>query len=108
VADDMGSYEIFLPAGFNHKKFHGDSECGAGAFWLVCTEEQEDFKRYRGVMFAEGKNIPDWIRISIDLGPDYAFVTSSQTQRLGMEEIARQAMKALGGTEMFKDGVKVA
>jgi len=107
--NDMGAWEVTLPPGFDHKKFHEDAECGAGAFWLVCVEdEQKDFKRYRGVLLSTGKSIPEWCRLSIDLGTDYAYINAGHDQKLTREQIAFAAMKGLGGTEMFKDGVKVA
>lgn len=100
---DMGAWEATLPQNFDHKKFHEDAEAGLGGLWLICTENQGDFKRYRGVL----NNIDGWPTVSIDLGTDYAYINARHDQTLTREQIAIEVMKLLGATELFKDGVKV-
>jgi hypothetical protein len=104
---NLSSYEIFLPQDFDHIKFRKNSEFGVGSFWLICTEDQGDFQRYRGIFFAGSTSLHDWIRILLDVGTDYAYLAVPWHQKLTEEETARQVKQALKGTQMLKDGVEV-
>ena len=103
TGDDLGAYELDLPAGFDHKKFEEDAAGGAGRFWLIRMPHEDKLTRFRGVM------LPDYDRIFIDLGTNFAYVVVPTTKGIHSPlEIAKEAARALGAMKMFKDGVEVA
>lgn len=99
--DDLGTYELDLSAGFDHKKFEEDAASGTGRFWLI-RMPGTGIARFRGVL------LPDYVRVLIDLGMDFAYVTVPQTQGIHSPlEVAQEVARALGAKRLLKDGVEV-
>jgi len=99
--DNLGAYELDLSAGFDHKKFEEDAASGTGRFWLIRMPDK-DMARFKGVM------LPDYVRILIDLGMDFAYVTVPQTEGIHSPlEVAKEVARALGAKRLLKDGVEV-
>ena len=99
---DMGAWELDLPADFDHKKFEEDASGGVGRFWLIRMPNTDKLARFRGVM------LPDYVRIFIDLGMDFAYVTVPNTEGIYSPlEVAKEAARALGATKVYKDGAEV-
>ena len=101
TGDDLGAYELDLPQDFDHKKFEEDAAGGAGRFWLIRMPDR-DMARFKGV------TLPDYVRVFIYLGPDFAYVTIPQTEGIHSPlEVAKEVARALGAKRLFKDGVEV-
>jgi len=98
---DMGAWGMDLPKGFDHKKFEEDAASGTGRFWLIRMPDK-DMARFKGVL------LPDYVRVLIDLGMDFAYVTVPQTQGIHSPlEVAKEVARALGAKRLLKDGVEV-
>jgi len=102
TGDDLGAYELDLswPPIFNHRKFGEDAESGIGRFWLV-RMPGAGMERFRGVL------LPEYIRIFLDFGADFAYLTIPRGQTLTPLEVAKEVARALGAKRLLKDGVEV-
>jgi hypothetical protein len=104
---DNPTYEIDIPpmASADIEKFKEDVMGGRGKLWMVLTEEQEDFRRYRGVLFSKtGK----WISVFIDMGIDYCYVTIPERDGgISEYDVAKEVRDAMGGSKIYHDGVKI-
>lgn len=67
----MGAFEIDFSQKVDLDAFCAKVEAGVGPMklWLMETESQPDFKRFRGV------DMHNWDRVMLDIGPDYAYLT---------------------------------
>jgi hypothetical protein len=93
---DFGSYEMYLPEGFDTETFRKKAARGTGHFWLVELSDDEGMLRFKGVYF------PTWERVILDIDPD------SNTAYTPMkEELSLKIAKALNATNVFKDGVEI-
>jgi len=98
---ELGIHDKDWLAGFDHKKFEEDAASGTGRFWLIRMPDK-DMARFKGVM------LPDYVRVLIDFGMDFAYVTVPQTQGIHSPlEVAQEVARALGAKRLLKDGVEV-
>jgi hypothetical protein len=67
----MGAFELDFTQTIDLDAFAQTVSMGRGTMnlWLVETESESDFKRFRGV------DLHTWDRVFLDVGPDYAYLT---------------------------------
>jgi hypothetical protein len=67
----MGAFELDFTQTIDLDAFAQTVSMGRGTMnlWLVETESESDFKRFRGV------DLHTWDRVFMDVGPDYAYLT---------------------------------
>lgn len=102
---DLGSYEIMLQDTFDLNVFTERAKSGLDGYWAICTEDQGDFKRLRGVL------LPEYARVFIDIGSDpagnYAYCAIPINDTLTDMEVLKRVKDLLGGTTIWKDGIEV-
>jgi len=103
--DSLGAFEISFSQKIDLNSFSDIVSKGLGdmKLWLVETDSEDDFRRYKGV------DLHTWDRVNIDLGLHYAYLTIpgkgciNAAPRLAViqgEDIA-------GKTSIFHDGVEI-
>ena len=101
----MGAFEINYSQKIDLDAFTETVLKGTGEMklWLVETESEPDFKRFRGV------DLHTWDRVLIDVGLDYAYVTipKSGCVNAAPRIAVVQGEDNAGKTTIFHDGVEI-
>jgi hypothetical protein len=101
----LGAFELNFSQEIDINSFSTVVSKGIGdmRLWLVETETDGDFKRFKGV------DLHTWDRIAIDVGPDYAYLTIPQKACVNaVPRIAAiQGEDNAGKISILHDGVEV-
>ncbi len=101
----MAAFELNFSQKIELNAFSKAVLMGSGdmRLWLIETEKEEDFRRYRGIDLHTGD------RVFIDLGLDYAYLTIPTDGCVNAApRIATLQGEDIGGfTQIFHDGVEV-
>lgn len=101
----MGAFELDFSQEIDLDAFSNKVATGTGEMklWLVETESEEDFKRFRGV------DLHTWDRILMDVGHDFAYLTVPGKGCINAApRIATlQGEDNAGKTSIYHDGVEV-
>ena len=101
----MGAFELDFSQQIDLDAFSKKVATGTGEMklWLVETESQDDFKRFRGV------DLHTWDRILMDVGPDFAYITVPGKGCINAAPriAAIQGEDNAGKTSIYHDGVEV-
>ncbi len=101
----MGAFELDFSQKIDLNAFSKKVATGTGEMklWLVETESEDDFKRFRGV------DLHTWDRILMDIGPDFAYLTVPGKGCINAApRIATlQGEDNAGKTSIYHDGVEV-
>jgi hypothetical protein len=104
-SSSLGAFELNFSQEIDVNSFSAVVSKGIGdmRLWLVETETDGDFKRFKGV------DLHTWDRISIDIGPDYAYLTIPQKACVNaVPRIAAiQGEDNAGKISILHDGVEV-
>ena len=101
----LGAFELNFSQEIDINSFSAVVLKGIGdmRLWLIETETADDFKRFKGV------DLHTWDRISIDLGPNYAYLTipSKACVNAVTRIAAIQGEDNAGKISILYDGVEV-
>ncbi len=101
----MGAFELDFTQEIDLDAFSNKVATGTGEMklWLVETESEDDFRRFRGV------DLHTWDRILMDVGPDFAYLTVPGKGCINAApRIATlQGEDNAGKTSIYHDGVEV-
>ena len=101
----MGAFEIDFSQEIDLEAFSNTVTKGTGKMklWLVETEAESDFRRFRGV------DLHTWDRILLDVGPDFAYLTvpGKGCVNAAPRLAAIQGEDNAGKTSIFHDGVEI-
>lgn len=101
----MGAFELDFSQKIDLDAFSQKVATGTGEMklWLVETESQYDFKRFRGV------DLHTWDRILMDVGPDFAYLTVPGKGCINAAPriAAIQGEDNAGKTSIYHDGVEL-
>ncbi len=101
----MGAFEIDFTQPIDLESFSEKVMNGTGnmKLWLVETESEEDFKRYKGI------DLHTWDRVFLDLGPDFAYLTvpGKGCVNAAPRIATIQGEDSTGNTSIFHDGVEI-
>jgi hypothetical protein len=101
----MGSFELNFTQNINLEAFAQAVSMGKSSMnlWLVETESEQDFKRFRGV------DLHTWDRVFMDVGPDYAYLTvpGKGCVNAAPRIATVQGEDNAGKTSIFFDGVEM-
>ena len=101
----MGAFEISFTQNIDLDSFSNTVTKGKGIMnlWLVETESQKDFKRFKGI------DLHTWDRIFVDIGPDYAYLTipGKGCVNAAPRIATLQGEDNAGKTTIYFDGVEI-
>ncbi len=101
----MGAFELDFSQEIDLDAFSKKVATGTGEMklWLVETESDDDFRRFRGV------DLHTWDRILMDVGPDFAYLTVPGKGCINAApRIATiQGEDNAGNTSIYHDGVEI-
>ena len=101
----MGAFEIDFSQEIDLEAFSNTVLKGKGEMklWLVETEAESDFRRFRGI------DLHTWDRILLDVAPDYAYLTVPGKGCINAApRIATiQGEDNAGKTSILHDGVEI-
>ena len=101
----MGAFELNFSQPIDLDSFSHTVSMGRGNMnlWLVETQSESGFKRFRGV------DLHTWDRVFMDLGPDYAFLTipAKGCVNAAPRIAAIQGEDNAGKTSILFDGVEM-
>jgi len=101
----MGAFEIDFGQTIDLNAFSEIVMKGTGdmRLWLVETETQEDFRRFRGI------DLHTWDRVLLDVGPDFAYLTipGKGCVNAAPRIAVIQGEDNAGKTSIFHDGVEI-
>lgn len=103
--DGLGAFELNFTQNIDLDAFSRTVAMGRGRMnlWLIETETEPDFRRFRGV------DLHTWDRVLLDLGPDYAYLTVPGRGCVNAApRIATiQGEDNAGRTSIYFDGVEI-
>lgn len=101
----MGAFELDFSQEIDLDAFSNMVAYGTGEMklWLVETENETDFRRFRGI------DIHTWDRVLLDVGPDFAYLTVPGKGCINAAPriAAIQGEDNAGRTHIYHDGVEV-
>jgi hypothetical protein len=101
----MGAFEINFSQEINLNAFSQRVLKGTGEMklWLVETESEEDFKRFKGI------DLHTWDRVLLDVGPDFAYLTipGKGCVNAAPRIATIQGENSAGRTLIYHDGVEI-
>lgn len=101
----MGAFEIDFSQEINLDAFSDVVMKGTGEMklWLVETQKEIDFRRFRGV------DLHTWDRVLLDVGPDFAYLTipGKGCVNAAPRIAVIQGEDNAGRTSIFHDGVEI-
>jgi hypothetical protein len=101
----MGAFELNFKQEIDLNAFRETVSMGRGTMnlWLVETESEPDFRRFRGV------DLHTWDRVMMDVGPGYAYLTipGKGCVNAAPRIAALQGEDNAGKTSIFFDGVEM-
>lgn len=101
----MGAFEIDFTQPIDLEAFSEKVMKGTGnmKLWLVETESEEDFKRYKGI------DLHTWDRVFLDMGADFAYLTvpGKGCVNAAPRIATIQGENSTGNTSIFHDGVEI-
>ena len=103
--ESLGAFELNFAQSIDLEAFSKTVSMGKGRMnlWLIETETEPDFRRFKGV------DLHTWDRIFLDVGPDFAYLTVPGRGCVNAApRIATiQGEDNAGKTSIFFDGVEV-
>lgn len=101
----MGAFELDFTQPVDLEAFSEKVMKGTGQMklWLLETESEEDFKRYKGI------DLHTWDRVFLDLGPDFAYLTvpGKGCVNAAPRIATIQGETSAGNTSIYHDGVEI-
>lgn len=101
----MGAFELDFSQEIDLEAFSNTVIKGKGDMnlWLVETERETDFRRFRGI------DLHTWDRVLMDVGPDYAYLTipGNGCVNAAPRIATIQGEDNAGKTSIYHDGVEV-
>ena len=101
----MGAFEIDFSQQIDLEAFSATVVRGKGEMklWLVETETEPDFRRFKGV------DLHTWDRVFLDVGPDFAYLTvpGKGCVNAAPRIATIQGEDNAGKTSIFHDGVEI-